>query len=456
MTVATTTGTNTLLYQRARALGEVPRYTVGLQVRLKNGERVYLARSALELALYFEKDVALHYDLEGRLAKIAQPDHYRRRGLSHRVLLTRKRAAEEGGGIERQILTTDAADALVTQAQDMAVSVLAELGDGAINLEYSKPNPTEALREILPVLERASGFGLEQARRDAEKFHSIYGRVAVLPPDQYNSLVLQATEGCAYSSCLFCELYRGVFYGRKTPAQFSRHLQDAVAYHGEALRSRRSIFLGEANAFALSQRDLVEIFGVLRNHFEFPPYDEKPVPANWWLGHKTRFDGVSTFLDAFTGPHRTPLEFEELRDLGLRRVYLGLETGDDNLLRWLCKPATSARIAQCVTSLKEAGLVVGVIALLGAGGHDFAEAHVRETARLINELPLGHDDFIFFSPLVIYPHSRYAEQTSALAMAPLSAAEMRDQEQAIRDALHFNEQCGRPHLGRYELESFVY
>lgn len=456
MTVATTTGTNTLLYQRARALGEVPRYTSGLQVRLKNGERVYLALSALELALYFEKDVALHYDLEGRLTKVARPDQYRRRGLSHRALLTRKRAAEEGGGIERQLLPTDAADALVTQAQGMAGSVLAELGDGAVNVEYSKPGPVEALGEILPVLERASGFGLEQARRDAEKFHSIYGRVAVLPPDQYNSLVLQATDGCAYSSCLFCELYRGVFYGRKTPAQFSQHLQEAMAYHGEALRSRRSIFLGEANALTLSQRDLVEIFGVLRDHFEFPPYDEKPVPANWWLGHKTRFDGVSTFLDAFAGPHRTPLEFEELRDLGLRRVYLGLETGDDNLLRWLCKPATSASIARCVTGLKKVGLVVGVIALLGAGGQDFAEAHVRETARLINELPLGRNDFIFFSPLVIYPHSRYAEQTSALEMAPLSAAEMRDQEQAIRDALHFNEQRGRPHLGRYELESFVY
>ena len=456
MTVATTTGTNILQYQRARGLGEVSRYAAGLQVRLKSGERVYLALSALELALYFESDLALHYDLEGRLVRVARPDQYRRRGLSHQALLTRKRTAEEGGGIERQTLTTDAADALVTQAQGMTLSVLAELSDSTVNIEYSKPSPAEALGKILPLLEQVSRFGLEEARRDAEKFHSIYGRVAVLPPDQYNSLVLQATEGCAYSSCLFCELYRGVFYGRKTPAEFNRHLQDVIAYHGEALRSRRSVFLGEANALTLPQHDLVEIFGVLRSHFEFPPYQDEPVSANWWLGHKNRFDGVSTFLDAFTGPHRTRLDFEELRNLGLRRVYLGLETGDDNLLKWLCKPATSMSIAQCVKTLKEAGLVVGVIALLGAGGHDFAEAHVRETARLINELTLGRNDFIYFSPLVIYPHSRYAEQTNALEMAPLSAAEMHGQEQAIRDALHFNEQFGRPHIGHYELESFVY
>src|ERR1017187_9140101 len=199
MTVATKTGTKTLLYQRALALGEVPRYTAGLQVRLKNGERVYLALSALELAFYFEEDLALHYDLEGRLSKVSRPDQYHRRGLSHRALLTRKRTAEEGGGIERQMLTTDAADALVTQAQGMTLSVLAELSDSTVYIEYSKPSPAEALGKILPLLEQVSRFGLEEARRDAEKFHSIYGRVAVLPPDQYNSLVLQATEGCAYS-----------------------------------------------------------------------------------------------------------------------------------------------------------------------------------------------------------------------------------------------------------------
>ncbi|MGA2139172.1 MAG: radical SAM protein [Verrucomicrobiia bacterium] len=456
MTVAATTDANVLRYQRARTLGEVPRYKSGLQVRLKSGERVYLALSALELALYFDRDLALHYDLEGRLTKVARPNQYRRRGSSHRVLLTRKRAAEEGGGIERTMLSAEDADALVKEAHEKSVRIFEELDAKAIALEYAKPDLGQALTEIAPMLGRAAKFDLEEARRDAERFHSIYGRVAVLPPDQYNALVLQATEGCAYSCCLFCELYRGVFYGRKTSAQFIQHLQDAIAYHGEALRARRSVFLGEANALTLPQDDLVEIFEALHHHFEFPPREQEHVPASWWLGHKTRFDGVSTFLDVFTGPHRTTREFEKLRDLGLRRVYIGLETGDDQLLQWLCKPATSARIAECVTTVKAAGLAVGVIVLLGAGGHEFAGAHVRETDRLINDLPLGRNDFIYFSPLVIYSHSRYAEQTKALKVAPLSATEMRDQEQAIRNALHFDEQRGRPHLGRYELESFVY
>jgi hypothetical protein len=450
------TQANVLHYQQALALGEVPRYTAGLQARLTGGERVYVALSAFELALYFENDLALHYDLKGRLTKVATPDYHRRRALSHRVLATRRRSVEQGGGIERRVLPAEDADLLVNEAHENVVHVMDELQRNLIGLEYAKPGPGQALAEILPALDLAVKFDLQAARRDAERFHSIYGRVAVLPPDQYNALVLQATEGCAYSCCLFCELYRGVFYGRKTPAQFAEHVNDAIAYHGRTLRARRSIFLGEANALTLAHEDLVGIFRVLGENFELPPETEEFVPASWWLGHTTRFDGVSTFLDAFTGPRRTAAEFEQLRELGLRRVYVGLETGDDELLKWLCKPATSASIAQCVTNLKNAGLTVGVIALLGAGGHEFAEAHTRATARLINQLPLGCNDFIYFSPLVIYPNSRYAEQTGALRIEPLTDVQMRAQEQAIRGALRFDEQRGRPHLGRYELETFVY
>ncbi|HVM60972.1 MAG TPA: radical SAM protein [Verrucomicrobiae bacterium] len=448
--------TNVLQYQQALALGEVPRYTAGLQVKLAEGGRVYVALSAFELAVYFDNDLALHYDLEGRLTKIATPDYHRRRGLSHRVLATRRLPAEQGGGIERSVLPAEEADALVGTAREKIGPVLEELKRDSIALEYAKPGPGQALAAILPSVELAAKFDPREARRSAEQFHSIYGRVAVLPPDQYNALVLQATEGCAYSCCLFCELYRDVFYGRKTPAQFAAHVNEAIAFHGKALRGRRSIFLGEANALTLSHEDLVGMFRVLQENFELPPDPEEHVPAGWWLGHTTRFDGVSTFLDAFTGPRQTAAEFEELRRLGLRRVYVGLETGDDKLLKWLCKPATSAGIAQCVTSLKSAGLTVGVIALLGAGGHEFADAHVRETARLINQLPLDRDDFIYFSPLVIYPNSRYAEQSGALRVEALTAAQMRAQEQAIHEALRFDEGRGRPHIGRYELDVFVY
>ncbi|HUI05492.1 MAG TPA: radical SAM protein [Verrucomicrobiae bacterium] len=451
-----TAAQSVLRYQRNRTLGEVPGLTAGIQVRLSGGGHVYVALSPAELSLYFDQpEHALHYDLDGRLLKVAEPNVYHRRGLSHRVLVTRKRPKDEGGGVERGLLA-DSADAVVDQAQSQAVKVLARLNDGALAIEFGKPSVHQAVETLTPLLERATKFGVEAARADAQRFNQMYGRVAILPPDQYNALVLQATEGCAYGGCLFCELYRGVFYDCKTTEQFRQHVRDAVAFHGEGLRARRSILLGQANALALPEDTLREFFGVLHEHFEFPPAEQNSVPVHWWYGSKTRFDGVSSFLDVFTGKSHTAPEFHRLREHGLRRVYIGLETGSNDLLRWLCKPATAERMQRCVHALKEARIAVGVIVLLGAGGRAFDAAHRQQTAEVLNELSLSTGDYIYFSPLVIYCGSRYDEESRALGVEPLTPQEMREQEQAIRAALRFDPQRGRPYVARYELETFVY
>jgi radical SAM superfamily enzyme YgiQ (UPF0313 family) len=446
-----------LRYQRDRTLAQVPGLGTGLQVRLDKERRAYVALSPCELVLYLDQpEHALHYDLEGRLLKISSMNLSRRRGLSHRMLVTRKRTAEEGGGIERILQTEEASDAAVAEARREVAEVLTRLNEGIAAIEFGKPSVHEAVETLTPLLERAARFHVAAARANAQRFNKIYGRVAVLPPDQYNALVLQATEGCAYGGCLFCELYRGVFHSRKQAVEFDKHVREAIAFHGQGLRTRRSIFLGEANALALPQDTLLELFKVLNRHFELPSSNQTTVPARWWIGSATRFDGVSSFLDLFTGKPRTAEEFYELRKRGLRRVYIGLETGSNELLRWLCKPGSAEQAKRRVRALKEAGISVGVIVLLGAGGEMFDAAHRRDTAQVLNDLVLGAGDAIYFSPLTIIPGSEYEKQTQALGIRPLSPPELCEQEQAIRNAVHFDPQHGRPYIARYSLENFLY
>jgi radical SAM superfamily enzyme YgiQ (UPF0313 family) len=426
--------THVLHYQKERRLDDVPAYATGVQLRLSGGPRVYIARSATELAFYFDDNVALHYDLEGRLAKVADQTQFWRRSLSGRVLHTRKRSVEEGGGLIR---TVGPAEPVIVNAHHRIAAVQDALSGGTATVEAGKPSPDVALMQIRPAVELAAGFDVPVAAREAEQFQAIYGRVAVLPPDQYNALVLQATEGCSYAGCTFCELYRGVKFRRKSPEEFRQHLRAVVNFHGESLRARRSIFLGEANSLAQPISALREIFRILNEHFELPASD--------WLGSKTRFDGVSSFMDAFTNTTRSTNDFAELRQAGLRRVYIGLESGDDRLLKWLKKPATAEAAMGCVRQLKEAGIIVGVIVLLGAGGEEFAEAHVRESARVLNEMPLTRQDYIYFSPLQIYPGSQYN-------VPSLPRERQLEQEQAMRQSLRGE----RPYLAHYELETFVY
>jgi hypothetical protein len=429
-----------------------------LQLRLTDGPRVYLALSQTELALYFDSNLALHYDLEGRLVKVAELDRYWRRSLSGRVLFSRKLTAEEGGGLVREVVDANAASQVILDAHHCATVVHAALRSGTAIIELAKPAQDPAVASVAPVLELAARFDEAASERDGAQFRKIYGRVAVLPPDQYNAFVLQATEGCAYAGCTFCELYRNVEFHRKSPEEFRQHIRDAVSYHGESLRARRSIFLGEANALTQPTSMLKELFHILNESVELPPSEtaSAAVGADWWLGSKTRFDGVSSFLDAFTNPNRTVNDYRGLREAGLRRVYIGLETGDDGLLKWLKKPATAAAVTRTVQLLKEADIAVGVIVLLGAGGRDFATAHVRETTRVINELPLGRHDYVYFSPLVVYPGSQYDTQAMSSSVTPLTAEEVRQQEHDLRQSLRFDPRRGRPYLARYELETFVY
>jgi hypothetical protein len=419
---------------------------------------VYLALSATELALYFEGDDALHYDLEGRLVKITEPGQFWRRSLSGQYLHTRKLTAAEGGGLIRRVVEPAAGEQLLTAAHARTTGVADAWRAGHCTIEVTRAATTDPRDQLLPVLERAAQFDPAAARRDASQFHALYGRVAVLPPDQYNALVVQVTEGCAYNGCAFCELYRGVPFHRKSLDEFRQHLVHVARYHGEALRARRSIFLGEANALTQPVSVIKEFLREINAHFELP-VPEAPtsgISASWWLGSRTRFDGISSFLDAFTNVHRTSGDYHDMRRNGLRRVYVGLETGAAPLLEWLRKPATPEGVIRCVNMLHEVDIAVGVIVLLGAGGRENAALHVQETARVLNALTLGRNDYIYFSPLIIYPGSQYDTQAMSDAVTPLTDEEMRQQEQQLRQLLRFDLKRGKPYLARYELETFVY
>ena len=447
-----------LRYQAQRGLDNVPGYTVGLQFQLSDGHSVYIALSRTELVLYIGSNLAVHYDLKGRLVKVSDQSQFWRRSLSGRLLHSRKLTAEEGGGLERNVLSNGDAQTVVQQIQPLAGMVLTAFEDPATAIEVARPSAEEARRRIAPVLQLAAGFDEPAAARDAQQFQSIYGRVAVLPPDQYNAFVLQATEGCAYDGCTFCGLYRDVKHRKKSVEEFRQHIHDAVRYHGSGLSARRSIFLGEANALTQPTSILKDFFRVINENLELPPPEQPSagISTDWWLGDEKRFDGISSFLDAFTNTNRTVADYRDLRTAGLRRVYIGLESGDAGLLAWLRKPATPDAALKCVRLMKECDIIVGVIVLIGAGGHEKAAAHVRETIRVLNEMPLGRNDYIYFSPLVMYPGSQYDTQAMSDAVTPLAAEEMRQQEQEIRLGLRFDQSRGKPYVARYELETFVY
>ncbi len=375
-------------------------------------------------------DIVAAWDRGGRLYSLVRDDVTWRRGLNGTIVEKRR----EGGQRVHRYLTGDDADDVVMEAAAIArAAERAMAAPGWTWLDGIEAVTAQELRTMLALFGRFDGTS---AREDADRFAHVYRPVGILPPDQYLALVLQATEGCSFNTCTFCDLYHEP-YRVKTVDEFRQHAADVRAYLGESLGLRsRGIFLGAANALAVPMARLAPIFEVLVEDAD-----------------ALRL-GVSAFVDGFTGTLKTARDYRVLADMGLRRVYVGLESGHDPLLEFVRKPATARASIDTVHAIKAAGVSAGVIVMTGLGGDRFADAHVADTAATLGAMGLGRGDLLYFSALVPQPKTAYPLLAVNADIRALSAEDCRAQRDAILGAARF--EGHGPRHSTYDVREFVY
>ncbi len=390
-------------------------------------------------SIYAGKAAAVHFDLEGRLRRAYLEDprggvNYLR-GFDGRTL--RKRRVRAGAGEDAPELPLDPEErrAVFARAHGTAIAALESLPAEGGPSAGGVGSPRELLL-------RAAAFDPERLEAEAARFLEAYRPLGIIPPDRYLSLILQATEGCAYSGCLFCSLYRGQRFRVKGAEEFREHIRRVKALLGRSLPFRKGIFLGEANALAIPQPELLDLIAALRE--ELPP-DRLPTSG-----------GLSSFIDAFTTRDKGAEEMAALSQAGLRRVFLGIETGDEELLAFLKKPASNDAVRALVGALKAARISVGAIFLVGAGGRKFQRAHLERSVALIRSLPLGAEDLVYLSPLVAEEGGRYEEEALRQGIEPLSAEGVAREELEFRRLLRPAAGGKGPPVARYDLRSFLY
>lgn len=99
---------------------------------------------------------------------------------------------------------------------------------------------------------------------------------------------------------------------------------------------------------------------------------------------------------------------------------------------------------------------MGVIVLLGAGGHHYARAHVADTIKIINAMSLDLDDLLYFSELVESEDIPYVQNAYHAKLVPLTPQERLAQAEQIESGLRFSSDRGTPHISRYDIREFVY
>ena len=400
--------------------------------------RITVKDDALAVTRAADADEIFSYDRAGRLFAAWIAQRFYRRGLDGRVL--EKHSTRAGGRRigHRRILTPHEADRLVDHAAAGSAAALSALGRGEAELLWTAAT-TPSMGEALRLAAAGAAFDAEAAHRDAGRFAEVYSPVGILPPDQYLALVVQVTEGCQWNRCTFCPFYRGVSFRAKSGLELDAHIRAVTAYLGDGLSLRHSLFLGEANALCLPTEDLLLRFDLVRT---------------WLAPNGGGPRAMYAFLDIFTGRKKTAQEFAELRAHGLRRVYLGVETGDDGLLAFLNKPQRGADALDLVLTLKAAGLAVGVIVMAGIGGDRYERSHVTRTLALLNAMPLSAGDLIYLSAFIVPPGTEYERRAAIRGIAPLDRDATQDQIGRLRAGLQFTD--SGPRVARYDIEEFLY
>jgi len=388
-----------------------------------DGHRLTVSVRPESLTVGVDARFVVACDAGGRLYSVYRDGHTYRRGLTGRVL----HKWQDAHGRHREEVGAADADRLVDDAAACFGRAARLVGESAPALD----DPGGAL----DILDRGTRFDAAHARLDAARARSLYQPIGILPPDHYLSLVLQATQGCSFNSCTFCRLYEEP-YRVKSPEEFATHVEDVLAWLGpSAALRRRAVFLGAANALAVPMARLLPILEAVERAVG-PPL------------------GVAAFVDGFTGAKKTQADYRALAAHGLRRVYIGLESGHDPLLAFVRKPATRDEAVEAVRTIKAAGVSVAVIVMVGLGGDRFASAHVRDTSAALAAMRLGRGDLVYFSDLVETAGTAYPRQASEAGIGALSAEERREQRDIIQAAL--DPAPIGPRTARYDVREFVW
>ena len=195
------------------------------------------------------------------------------------------------------------------------------------------------------------------------------------PPSEWKSLILQVTNGCSYNKCTFCDMYTNENKKFK-PKKLAQIEQEILTIVDAKLPVGR-VFLADGDAMMLPFNRLKDILLLIKKH----------------LPQVTR---ISSYCLPRNLTNKTVEQLTELRSLGLSLMYVGCESGDDEVLTLIEKGETYQSSLVALKKIKQAGMKSSVMILNGLGGPALSKQHAINSARLMNE---AQPDFL--STLVV-------------------------------------------------------
>lgn len=229
-----------------------------------------------------------------------------------------------------------------------------------------------------------------------------YEGIVYRPPSEAYSLILQITIGCAHNRCTFCTMYKDKKFRIRSMEEINADIEEASRSYGSEVDR---VFLADGDALIIPTKDLLCILEKLRSSF----------PA---------LERISSYGAPEDVLHKSLDELKELKAAGLDMVYMGLESGDDEVLRRIRKGVTSSEIAEACIKLKEAGITTSVTMISGLGGKERLREHAIKSAEAVSAMK---PDYLGFLTLLLEPGAPLLEELHAHRFELLKPADVMEE-----------------------------
>lgn len=271
----------------------------------------------------------------------------------------------------------------------------------------------------------------------------------IRPPSEADSLLIRVTRNCTWNKCTFCKTYKRKQFSRRPIEDILRDI-DTVANVAEQVKQiswnkglggqissgvvneagsnygylhyhiaqwlyygGKNVFLQDANSLVLKTSDLMRIINYLR----------AALPT---------VERITTYARANTVARKSVDELTELREAGLTRIHMGMESGADVVLKMVKKGITAQHLIEAAQKIKAAGISLCWYIMPGLGGREHSREHALETAAVINK---GNPDYLRFRTLSVLKNTPLHDMLTSGAFTPLDEDEIIEEQRLLLEAL---------------------
>ncbi len=190
-----------------------------------------------------------------------------------------------------------------------------------------------------------------------------YNEPLYRPPAEAASVIIQATIGCSWNKCAFCQMYKTKKFSIKPIEEIEKDIKTL----SQVFPKYRKFFIADGNALCMPTPSLLKTLHQINKQFK-------------------NVQRISTYASPRDILEKSDAELQALSKNGLKLLYVGIETGDDALLSIVKKGETANSTVEALNKAQENGMELSVMIISGLGGQEYSKQHAKNSAKVVNQI----------------------------------------------------------------------